>query len=304
MPRYAAIVVLGALAAASVWARPDVPRISRLRPEPTVQPAIPPGETVPVLPDLTPTGDQKPQESLKGERLRPESRLALVRYISGEFARAVRPLPSQKQGFRIKVGASLDEETLRRATGLGAAANTGDNVQITAMEFKEKEIILHVNGGAREKKRWRDRIQISIAGNPRPTTQSTTTTASDGTPGYQRVGSTLIVDFGKPVPDITPDEFKQQIAAFLDFSKQRSATVHWVDTLPPEFKEAIKEKKAVVGMDREMVIAAMGRPEQKVRERDPDGNETEDWIHGKPPGKTIFVKFMGDKVSAVREFPR
>lgn len=280
--------------------------MSRLRPEPAAQPTIPPGETVPVLPDLTPTGPQETDKRAKAERLQPQSRLALIRYISGEFARAVRALPSQKPGFRIKVGADLDEQGLRQAAIRGSSANPGDTVQITAMEFREKEIVLHINGGAKERKRWRDRIQVEVGGGmPRRTTTRTTTTTSDsGTPGYQRVGSTLILDFGKPLPDMTPDEFKQQIAAFLDFSKQRSASVHWVDTLPPEFKEAIKEKKAVVGMDREMVIAAMGRPENKVRERDDEGNETEDWIYGNPPGKTIFVKFMGDKVVSVREFPR
>jgi hypothetical protein len=51
-----------------------------------------------------------------------------------------------------------------------------------------------------------------------------------------------------------------------------------------------------------MVLAAMGRPERKVRERDADGNETEDWIYGTPPDKTVFVTFQGDKVVRVRQF--
>jgi hypothetical protein len=55
-------------------------------------------------------------------------------------------------------------------------------------------------------------------------------------------------------------------------------------------------------MDQEMVIASMGRAEKKVRERGPDGNETEDWIYGSPPAKTVFVTFEGDTVINVKEF--
>ncbi len=53
-----------------------------------------------------------------------------------------------------------------------------------------------------------------------------------------------------------------------------------------------------------MVLAAMGRPDRKVREKGPDGNEIEDWIYGKPPEKTIFVSFEGDKVTKVHQFPQ
>ena len=89
---------------------------------------------------------------------------------------------------------------------------------------------------------------------------------------------------------------------FLSFSKEQSAAVNWVDTLPPQFKDAIRDQKAVVGMDHEMVLAALGRPDHKVRERDPDGTETEDWIYGNPPARTVFVTFTGDKVVRVKEY--
>jgi len=225
-----------------------------------------------------------------------------VRYIHGEFAKAVMPMPSVKKGYRIKVNAPPNERAMRTAAQGRAAANPGDAVQITGMKFRDKEIILDLNGGSKQRKRWRDRIQVSVGG-PMPTVR-TSQSNPDVTPGYQRAGATLIFDFGGPVPEMTPDEFKQLLLPYLDFSKQRSAAVHWVETLAPEYQEAIKDRRAVVGMDRDMVIAALGRPEQKIRERDADGNETEDWIYGHPPGKTIFVKFIDDKVVAVREYPR
>jgi hypothetical protein len=312
MLRRIAITAIGLLWAVSLRADANIPPVNRLSAGPVDAPTIPHDQTIPLFPDLMPTAtlqDQaKDKKDGKPQPLKPESRLALIRYIHGEFARAVRPVPISKEGFRIKAGTPPDEVAAKsQMIRSSSAASPGDTVQVTRLEFRSKEIIIDLNGGSKEKKRWRDRIQVSVGGpgGGMPTTRTTTTNADQGnTPGYQRVGATLILVFDGPVPDMTPDEFKGFLAAYLDFSKHRSATVHWFETLPPEYQTAIKENRAVVGMDREMVIASMGRPDHKVRERDPDGVETEDWIYGHPPTKTIFVKFAGDKVIAVREFPK
>jgi hypothetical protein len=58
----------------------------------------------------------------------------------------------------------------------------------------------------------------------------------------------------------------------------------------------------VVGMNHDMVLASMGRPDQKVREYDDEGRETEDWIYGHPPEKTVLVTFLGDKVIRVKSY--
>jgi hypothetical protein len=55
-------------------------------------------------------------------------------------------------------------------------------------------------------------------------------------------------------------------------------------------------------MDPQTVIAAIGRPDKKVRQTNQDGIETEDWIYGNPPAKTIFVTFVGERVLRVEEF--
>ncbi len=89
----------------------------------------------------------------------------------------------------------------------------------------------------------------------------------------------------------------------LNFAKARSAAVQWFDSLPPEMKKAIQDRKAVVGMDREEVVAAMGKPDHKIRERDSDGNDTEDWIYGQPPSKTVFVHFTGERVTSIQDSP-
>lgn len=227
--------------------------------------------------------------------LQPQTRLNLVRSVDGEFAKAALPLPRGKEGFRFAVGQPIDTSTLNMATSVrGIAANKGDTVQITNLDFHSKEIVVEINGGAKKKFHLREHLQVGV-GN---TTQPVGTASHSG----EGLGSVLILDYGHALPEMTPDDLKRDLSGLLDFSQQRSATVNWVETLPPEFKQGIQDHQAVVGMDQEMVIAAIGRPEHKVRERTPEGDETEDWIYGDPPAHTTFVTFSGGKVIRVKEF--
>ena len=89
------------------------------------------------------------------------------------------------------------------------------------------------------------------------------------------------------------------LAPVLDFEKH-SATEQAIDNMPPEIKQAVKENRAIEGMDRDQVIMAIGKPRTKTREIK-DGIETEDWIYGLPPGKITFVTFNGSKVTKVKE---
>jgi len=73
-----------------------------------------------------------------------------------------------------------------------------------------------------------------------------------------------------------------------------------MDKLPEEFKDAIEAKKAVVGMDRDMVLLARGKPSRKVRDFK-DGLETEDWIYGVPPGNVSFITFEDGKVIRIKD---
>jgi hypothetical protein len=228
----------------------------------------------------------------------------LIRFVSGEFAKAIKSLPAGKEGFNLVVGKPLDTELLDRAVAThGAAVNSGDNVQITGLEFRAHQIVVDLNGGGRGKHHWRDHLQISMGG-PYPTMQ-TTSTQETGPPGLQPgMGSTIFLEWNKFVPDMTPEELKKILSPFLNFHNERSASVQWIDTLPPEMKKAIQERRPMVGMDREEVIAAMGKPDHKVRERDSEGNDIEDWIYGQPPSKTVFVRFTGDHVTKIEQFPQ
>ncbi|MGH9712148.1 MAG: hypothetical protein ACRD5M_02490 [Candidatus Acidiferrales bacterium] len=263
---------------------------------------------LPAPPDTKPLTDPSSQPELfvavtqhpsnQPADLKPQSRLEIIRYVSGEFAKAVKPLPGGKKGLKIPVGKVVNEKELQQAlrTG-GIAASPGDTVQITSLEFRSKEIVIQVNGGGRKRYHLRDHLQVGMGGVPVSTGPQTTDANSN-----EGNGSTLFLDYGRPIPDMSAEDLMHDLGPFLDFSKEHSAAVNWIDTLPPQFKEAIKDRKALEGMDHEMVLAALGRPDHKVRESTPEGLQTEDWIYGNPPAKTVFVTFSGDKVIKVKEY--
>ena len=246
--------------------------------------------------DSTDNPDQ-PTKAQAGP-LQPMSRLSLVRYVDGELVQVVRAIPAGKKGFHLKAGVPLNENALRMAVAsAGSAINPGDHAQITNLDFKDKEIVVEINGGGRGKTRLRDRIHLEVGGVP-------TMTTTPDTPVNTNAGATLYLDFDKPLPDMTAEDLEHFLSGVLDFSKRHSAAVQWVESLPPEIQKAIQDKQPVVGMDHDMVLAAMGRPDRKVREKGTDGNEIEDWIYGTPPAKTIFVSFEGDKVTQVHQYPQ
>jgi hypothetical protein len=302
-----------------LFADADVPRINSLRQPANPADAFPAGEELP--PSWTswsdspaptvPQAQQKQQDNGpnvpsvgKAGPLQESSKLELIRYVSGEFARAIKPLPAGKDGFIVRIGQPLDPNMLDRQVAThGAAVNTGDHVQITKLEFHDKQIVVDLNGGGRGKKRLRDRIHLEMGGIP--TARTTSTQQDQGPAGLQPgLGSTLFLEFPQPLPDLAPEDLKKILSPFLDFTRQRSASVQWFDTLPVEMKKAIQDRRPVVGMDREEVVAAIGKPEHKVRERDQDGNDIEDWIYGQPPSKTVFVRFTGSRVTSVKQFPQ
>jgi hypothetical protein len=247
-----------------------------------------------------PSSDSTAGPSAKGPdgNLQPMSRLSLVRYVDGEIVQVVRPIPAGKKGFHMKAGEPLNDNALRMAvTSAGAAINPGDRAQITDLDFKDKQIIVGINGGGKGKTRLRDRIHLEVGGAPSMTTAPETAVKTNA-------GATIYLDFDKPLPEMSAEDLEKFLSSVLDFSKRHSAAVQWVDTLPPDIQRAIQEKQPIVGMDHDMVLAAMGRPDRKIREQGPDGNEIEDWIYGQPPEKTIFVSFEGDKVTKVHQFPQ
>src|SRR5258708_34549794 len=194
------------MATAALVLSADVSGVMRMRP-PDQPVAFPADESLPVLPDMSGASDQDqpaqkntqpsgaPPAKIKNARLQPESRLALVRFVDGEFVRVVTPIPAGKKGLHLKAGASRDEKSERVAVGFaGAAINPGDKAQITSLEFKERTIIIGINGGGPGKTRLRDRIHLEVGGVP-----SMTTTGAEA-PVNTSAGASLYLDFDKPLP--------------------------------------------------------------------------------------------------------
>ena len=242
--------------------------------------------------------------SIVGDPSKPltaDMKVQIIRYIDGEFGKAAISLPGKTNGFTIIVGKPISDQSYRDALRLqGTAIGAGDPVQVTRVTFEPKKIVLQLNGGAKKKFHLMDHLQIGLGGDPDPNNVGVPQDGS-GRRG-EGLGAVVVLDYEKPLPDVSPNDIKQELSPLIDFSKTKSAAVNWVETLSPAFQDAIRDHKALPGMDQQTVIAAIGRPDKKVREANADGIETEDWIYGNPPAKTTFVTFIGDKVTRVQVF--
>jgi hypothetical protein len=96
---------------------------------------------------------------------------------------------------------------------------------------------------------------------------------------------------------MNPQQLKDQLRPVFDFNA-KSAVEAYLETVPPQVKDAIKDHRVLVGMNREMVMYSKGRAPKKVREKQGE-NEYEEWIYGDPPQQVDFVRFVGDEVIRV-----
>jgi len=228
------------------------------------------------------------------DTLTDENRIAIIRGVSSEYARARVTLPRGDKPVVLDEKGSYDDNALKALVlKYGPAVDAGQQLQITRIEFRTQEILFEINGGGKKKRKWSDHLQIGISGAPVPGTQPGAEPAASG--------SSLMLHFGHSVPNLTAAEVKQLLGRVLNFNPQ-SAAQSYVETLPPEFKDAVAKHEARVGMDRDMVIAALGRPDRKIREKNDEGIDQEQWIYGSPPSKVLFIVFEGDKVISIKEF--
>jgi hypothetical protein len=226
-------------------------------------------------------------------KLTDDDRIEIVRGLTAEYATVKTYLPRSKKPLEFDSHGNWDKDKWQEAgREFGPAARVGDLVQITKVGIETDKIVLEINGGLKGKGRWYDHVQVGMGGGMAPVNGNQNSNAPSGT--------SMEILFDKHVPPVKSADLKKLLAPVLDFEKH-SATVNYVETLPAPVQEAIKQKKALVGMDREEVLLAMGKPRHKERATDKDGAEIEDWIYGDPPGVITFVTFNGSKVSQVRE---
>ena len=223
-----------------------------------------------------------------------DGRIKIIRTLGSEYVALKVPLPINKKGLVVNSKGEFDwKKNEESSITAGQFIAPGITVQVTSVTFVGSKMMFEVNGGGKKKKkRFLERIQIGGGGGMTPVTNPTAQAPPQG--------SYVSIQFDKHIPNITPEEVKELLSNVLDFSK-KSATKSFIESIPDEFQEAVKNKQAVVGMDRDLVLATLGRPLRKVREGTGD-DQTEEWIYGERPQKIIFVKFLRGKVVSVKEF--
>ncbi len=228
------------------------------------------------------------------EKLTDQQRIELVRGLTAEYATVKAQLPRSKKDLEFNSTGEYDKKTWDAAwREFGPAARVGDLVQVSRIDIQGDKIVLVINGGYNSgKPKWWQRIEVGMGSSGRTTPVGQQQTNAPG-------GTSIALLFHGPVPPLKPEHIKKMLAPVLDFEK-RTVTETFMESLPPEFQQAVKEKRAVEGMNRDQVVFSLGKPVRKVREVK-DGTELEDWIYGQPPGRIVFVTFNGDKVVKVKE---
>ncbi len=231
--------------------------------------------------------------SLFADKLSFDERVEIERGLSAEYATAKVILPHSKKPLVIHSDGQYDkaewEQALRET---GAAAHLGDQIQITNVKIEANKILLDINGGFKGAGHWYDHVQVGMGGPTSPVNTNQN--------GALATGSRVELVFPGAIPSVSSAEIRRMLTPIFDFEKH-SASDQYMDRLPEPVKKAIKEQKAIPGMDKDQVMMALGRPKNKSREMTKDGDEVENWVYGDPPGKMTFVKFTEGKVTDVKD---
>ncbi len=236
--------------------------------------------------------------SASESKLSPEQRQAVIRAFLAERPFVHRTFPRGKTGLKVegdKITPS-EEETRQIVAQAGAAAKPGERAAITAVHFVHQGIVFEINGGPMKRKKWTDRISVGVNG--------VDPSRSSATPANESVytnsnGSSIFLSVKEDAAGLTVDQIKTMLEPVLDF-KATSVAEAYQKSLPPVLAAAVKHHKALVGMDKEMVTYAMGRPPRRIREAR-DGQDYEEWIYGTPPQDVEFIRFLGDKAVSIED---
>jgi len=218
--------------------------------------------------------------------------MEIERGLTAEFATAKVSVPRSKKPLVIHSDGQYEKDAWEQAMLEGGpASRVGDQLQITSVRIDSNKILLEINGGTKSG-HWYDHVQVGMGGSTQP--------VSTNQNGQPINGSRMALVFPGNIPSVKSAEIRQMLSTIFDFEKH-SASQHYMDTLPEPVKKAIKEQRAIQGMDKDQVVLALGKPKNKSREPTGDGDEIEDWIYGDPPGKMTFVKFNEGKVVKVSD---
>ena len=227
----------------------------------------------------------------KEKKLSNDDRMALLRGLTAEYAKAKTLIPRSKKALPIEPNGKWDREVWEKANvEFGPAARVGEIVQITKVHIEDARIDLELNNGLKTGAKWYEHVQVGVGNSTAPIS---------GGNNVAKAGTNLAIVFRKNIETLDVAEVKKILAQVLDF-EMRSVTESYMEKLPEPVRNAIQQKRVIEGMDREQVRLALGQPVRKER-RVVDGDELEDWMYGRPPGKVTFVTFTSGKVSKVKD---
>jgi hypothetical protein len=237
-----------------------------------------------LLPLSLPADDTKQPTS--SEKMTPQTKLLIMRDLQAERVFVRTPLPLGERGIEIKDGkiSPSEQQVAQLITEHGFAAKPGDRVIITNVVIREKSIVFEINGGGKKHQKWYQHVQVGTGAGTVPV---------GGAPqSLEAKGSSVTLEFDKYVPELTGDKVREMLSPVFDFKALNQAEAY-EKTLPPKVQAAIKNHQVLVGMDREMVTYAKGRPPKRIRDKDDKGVDYEEWIYGNPPEEVDFVRFQG-----------
>jgi hypothetical protein len=235
--------------------------------------------------------------SADDSKLSGEQRQQIIRAFLAEQPFVHRALPRGKAGVKIE-GSKItpsEGELSQLVNQFGPAAKPGERAKITAVRFVHDGILFEINGGPVKKKKWSDHVSVGGMGGLDPSRNGSQAAAEN----INASGSSVFLSVKEKTATLTPDQIKDQLAPFLDF-KAATVAEAYQKSLPPKLAAAVKSHHPLVGMDKEMVTYAMGRPPRRIRE-DKDGQDYEEWIYGAPPQDVEFIRFVGEKAVRIEE---
>jgi len=238
--------------------------------------------TADTVTEFHPTHIELPEEPLDNR-----GRLDLIRNLESEQGFAHRELPLGA-GLTLIANGNMtprDDEYKKMLYERGESAAPGDRVEISSLQFKPDRIVIDFNGGPYAKHRFLSHIQLNDM--------------QLAPQGPIATGCRVTLVFEGGVPELTAAEVKSLLDPIVDF-KAKSSAEAYANTLSPKVRAAVEDHDILVGMDRRMVIAAVGEPRSKHREHaiedDPGSPMLEEWIYGEPPQPTRFVRFRDGHV--------
>lgn len=222
-----------------------------------------------------------------------KNRFEILGTVIADTAESKVPMPFGGEGVTVLEDGEIDESNLYKELGEeGRSVDEGEVVTVTAISFEDDRIEIELNGGGKSKKSFLDRLEIGVGARTMPVNQN----------DFEEIkGSKVVLLFNHKAPeDLTADILRTFLSPVLDFN-ERNFMETGIDSLSEEFREAVLAKEARIGMDKATVLLALGRPNDRVRER-VDGVEREDWLYRKLGFHVDFITFENGIVVRIRKY--